>query len=108
MIILIDDSLSFTCERCRLTLSRSKEALSDLKPEGGDSGLVDELKKSALQTLRQEHADYHFAQDLARSDRPPPPPSPTRPSPSKKAKKMKKGDTQAAGIAKFFVQKSKS
>jgi len=107
-----DSSPSFTCPRCKKTLSLSRATLVECRSVGGeDTGLASELRESALAALKLEHEDFHFAQDLARGDRPvikntaSGSGSPTRP-----VKRQKKGGqaSEPAGIARFFVQKGKT
>ncbi|KAL1707950.1 hypothetical protein EV121DRAFT_198139 [Schizophyllum commune] len=79
---------AFRCARCRKDI-----ALPYRPDDAGD-------RASALAALRLEHDDFHFAQDLARSERVTPTPvAPIRPS-----KKRKKGG-KAEGIEKFFARK---
>ena len=52
-----DNTLSFTCMRCGKTI------LSDLPLSGVGA-------EEALNALRQEHDDFHFAQDLAKEQQP--------------------------------------
>jgi DNA polymerase eta len=75
-------STSFICQRCRKRLYLAESAANDIDEDG---------RVEALQTLRMEHDDFHFAQDLANtSDEP------------QKAKKKRK---EPEGIAKFFNKK---
>jgi DNA polymerase eta len=74
-----------------------------------------EHKRDVLAALRIEHNDYHFAQDLARQDRPamaPKPPSSgtgkPKSSSSSTSTKKRKRDKESEGIAKFFVKKTKA
>ncbi|KAI5829130.1 DNA/RNA polymerase [Schizophyllum commune Tattone D] len=79
---------AFRCARCRKDI-----ALPYRPDDAGD-------RASALAALRLEHDDFHFAQDLARSERVTPTPvAPIRPS-----KKRKKGG-KAEGIEKFLARK---
>ncbi|KAL1724171.1 hypothetical protein EV715DRAFT_189180 [Schizophyllum commune] len=83
-----DSDAAFRCVRCRKDI-----ALPYRPDDAGD-------RASALAALRLEHDDFHFAQDLARSERVTPTPvAPIRPS-----KKRKKGG-KAEGIEKFFARK---
>ena len=79
---------AFRCARCRRNIALP------YRPDDADG------RASALAALRLEHDDFHFAQDLARSERVTPTPNaPIRPS-----KKRKKGG-KAEGIEKFFARK---
>ncbi|KAI5892593.1 DNA/RNA polymerase [Schizophyllum commune H4-8] len=82
-----DSDAAFRCARCRKDI-----ALPYRPDDAGD-------RASALAALRLEHDDFHFAQDLARSERVTPTPAPVRPT-----KKRKKGG-KAEGIEKFFARK---
>ncbi|KAJ8496607.1 hypothetical protein ONZ51_g996 [Trametes cubensis] len=102
---------SFLCEKCgeRIWLGGS-DAARDGDADGGHllaAALDDAIREDALAALRLEHADFHFAQELAaaadedvpkRVIRPVDRPAPT----GKKKKKQKTGD---GGIAKFFSKK---
>ncbi|KAL1668389.1 hypothetical protein GGF50DRAFT_46575 [Schizophyllum commune] len=84
----LNSDAAFRCARCRKDI-----ALPYRPDDAGD-------RASALAALRLEHDDFHFAQDLARSERVTPTPvAPIRPS-----KKRKKGG-KAEGIEKFFARK---
>ena|ERR1700722_17066279 len=89
---LVDGGISFTCPRCSRRISLANNAV----PEGfqGDSGDIEALEK-----LKMEHADFHFAQDLARIT----PNSGQVQFPSSKRKKPM--DSSASGIARYFPQK---
>ncbi|KAI0329300.1 DNA/RNA polymerase [Cubamyces sp. BRFM 1775] len=106
-----DERHSFLCEKCgeRIWLGGS-DAARDGGADGGHllaAALDDAIREDALAALRLEHADFHFAQELAaaadgdvpkRVIRPLDRPVPT----VKKKKKQKTGD---GGIAKFFSKK---
>ncbi|KAI0749875.1 DNA/RNA polymerase [Daedaleopsis nitida] len=124
----VDERLSFICEKCekRIRLEAAPPGFgSGLRSPvaddvdgtapgagGGDNGGSahdDGIIEDALAALRLEHADFHFAQELAaageREEG-----TPRRvirpwdgPPPSKKKKKGKKGEE--GGIAKFFQRK---
>jgi len=91
-------TLSFTCTRCGKTIS------SDLPLLGvGTEG--------ALVALRQEHEDFHFAQDLAREQQPndsiaisgPSKAGPLKISPKKKKRRKDRKDPPSrGGIEQFF------
>ena len=75
-------SLSFRCPRCNRQIRR---AIVD----------VDE-KEAALNALKMEHDDFHYAQDLAREG------DGNVSLVSKEGKIRKKAKTEAKGIARFF------
>ncbi|KAL1694318.1 hypothetical protein GGG16DRAFT_47685 [Schizophyllum commune] len=79
---------AFRCARCR------KNIALPYRPDDADG------RASALAALRLEHDDFHFAQDLARSERV----TPTANAPIRPSKKRKKGG-KAEGIEKFFARK---
>ena len=94
---------------------------SDFADGDGDAFLhVEKLRMNAIESLRMEHSDYHFAQDLAREVNVPMSNfsaksvsksskqgnkelSPPRPTKGRK----RKGD-EPEGIAKFFIKKAKA
>ncbi|KAI0648921.1 DNA/RNA polymerase [Trametes meyenii] len=105
---------SFVCEKCRRRIwLNDTDAAPDVDADGdGDGGqdstraLDDAIRADALAVLRLEHADFHFAQELAASAdtdaprriiRPP-----DRPASTANSKKQKSGD---GGIAKFFSKR---
>lgn len=97
--VIPSDSESFLCERCGNRISLANEMWA----------WDDDCKQDALAGLRLEHADFHFAEDLAKessSDAPkkiirPQPPS-TKASSSKPPRKKVKPKSQDEGIARFF------
>ncbi|OBZ72407.1 N-acetyltransferase eso1 [Grifola frondosa] len=97
----ISDNASFVCPRCCKSV-----ALSDVWTDGGIS---DEIRSDALAALRMEHADFHFAQDLAKessdNDAPKRIIRPIDKTTSKKRRKQTADDSEAEGIAKFFNRK---
>ncbi|KAI0663749.1 DNA/RNA polymerase [Cubamyces menziesii] len=103
---------SFLCEKCgeRIWLGGS-DAARDGDADGGDllaAALDDAIREDALAALRLEHADFHFAQELAAAADEDVPKRVIRPldrlapTGKKKKKKQKTGD---GGIAKFFSKK---
>ncbi|KAL1746948.1 hypothetical protein HDZ31DRAFT_80876 [Schizophyllum fasciatum] len=86
-----ESDAAFHCARCR------KAIALPYRPDDASE------RANALAVLRLEHDDFHFAQDLARSERTTPIPVAAQVSdrPSKKRKKTGK----AEGIEKFFVRK---
>lgn len=79
----------FVCDRCQ-----NRIALRDDQLDWSD-----DERARALATLRQEHEDFHFAQDLENGSPPKKPSSSSRPA-------SKRGRTvEPQGIAKFFGKK---
>ncbi|KAL0572325.1 N-acetyltransferase eso1 [Marasmius crinis-equi] len=94
-----DSAVFFTCSRCRKRISLSS---------GRIFGKTDEEKNQALDALKAEHEDFHFAQAVAREVEPEPETHTTseksiRPGSAKKRKKKETGP--AKGIEKFFSRK---
>lgn len=79
---------SFNCQRCGKRVELAKEFDND--------DVEDADRERALTSLKVEHDDFHFAQDLSRSTVDIPPP----------ANKKKKGGGQKKpeGITKFFTK----
>ncbi|KAL4250808.1 hypothetical protein ABKN59_006011, partial [Abortiporus biennis] len=102
-----DPSSAFICERCgkRIAVPKAIEGVSD------------DIKSEALATLRLEHEDFHFAQDLSKEDsksdgpkrvirlQPQSGPSNGSKSSGKKKKAKPREDDKAKGIARFFANK---
>ncbi|KAF8506151.1 DNA/RNA polymerase [Hysterangium stoloniferum] len=82
--------VSFRCTRCGETFRRT---VDDDDPE---------YRKAVLETLKMEHDDFHFAQDLAKEGG-----ISTRP-PQGNIKKKKKKKPEVKGIAKYFSPQSSS
>jgi len=78
-------STSFICQRCGKRLYLAESA-------GIDNG---DGRVEALQMLRVEHNDFHFAQDLSK----------TSDGPQKQNSAKKKKRKEPEGIAKFFNRK---
>ncbi|KAH9902592.1 DNA/RNA polymerase [Cubamyces lactineus] len=107
-----DERHSFLCEKCgeRIWLGGSDAARDGGAAEGHllAAALDDAIREDALAALRLEHADFHFAQELAAAADEDVPKRVIRPldrpaAPTvKKKKKQKTGD---GGIAKFFSKK---
>ena len=74
---------SFTCQRCGKHMGLTKEFIDDNVEEAD--------RERALTSLKVEHDDFHFAQDLSVDILPPA---------NKKGKKKKEPE----GIAKFFTK----
>lgn len=83
-----NDATSFICQRCGKRISLPLTYSS----EGID-------KEKSLVTMRMEHDDFHFAQDLAKTAN-----SDIQIRPAKQPHK-KPRQTAAGGIAKFFTRK---
>lgn len=81
------EAVSFECTRCRKTI-----ALREGQATGGPNEVAQRLA-----TLRSEHGDFHFAQDLANSN------DESVPVPRGSSSKRKKSEPK--GIAKFFIRK---
>ncbi|KAG1750720.1 hypothetical protein EDB19DRAFT_1893296 [Suillus lakei] len=81
------EAVSFKCPRCRKTI-----ALREVQVTGGPNEVAQRLA-----TLRSEHDDFHFAQDLANSN------DGSVPVPRGSSPKRKK--VEPKGIAKFFIKK---
>ncbi|KAG1821793.1 DNA polymerase eta [Suillus subaureus] len=81
------EAVSFKCTRCRKTI-----ALREDQATGGPNEVAQRLA-----TLRSEHGDFHFAQDLAHST------DGSVPVPRGSSSKRKKVESE--GIAKFFIKK---
>ncbi|KAG6328300.1 hypothetical protein ID866_10789 [Astraeus odoratus] len=88
---------SFVCERCCKRIA--------LRDEQADWS--EEQRISALAILRQEHEDFHFAQDLANESGPVIKPSSSSKPTSKSSKPTSKRgrETEPKGIEKFFGKK---
>lgn len=88
----------FVCDRCkkRITLPQELTAASQLD---------EDIRRDALRSLRAEHQDFHFAQDLSRmtSDGEQPERSSLKPTNHpKKKRKHKGGIAEGEGITRFF------
>jgi DNA polymerase eta len=80
-------STSFICQRCGKRLYLAESVGIDINGDG---------RVESLQTLRMEHDDFHFAQDLSKTSD-----EPQKQDSAKKKKKRKEPE----GIAKFFNRK---
>jgi DNA polymerase eta len=87
------DETTYVCPRCKRELSLPANA-----PEGTDLKLVHAK-------VKQEHDDYHFAQDLAKGSVQRPTPKSEAP-PTKKSKKGTSSKSTKEGIARFFTKPS--
>ncbi|KAG1866869.1 hypothetical protein F4604DRAFT_1777888 [Suillus subluteus] len=81
------EAVSFKCTRCRKTI-----VLREDQGTGGPNEVAQRLA-----TLRSEHGDFHFAQDLANGN------DGSVPVPRGSSSKRKK--VEPKGIAKFFIKK---
>lgn len=100
-ITLLDDigaasAPSYTCSRCGKLIAAS--------PSAGDFASDDE-RAQALERLRLEHDDMHFARDLAKESTGRPPIRSSDSSGKSGVKKKKKSGKEAPGIATFFTKK---
>jgi len=90
----------FICDRCKNRIALPQELMNAV-------GLGEDIKRDALGSLRAEHQDFHFAQDLSRMpsdderlERSSPKPTT---HPNKKKRKFKGSTAEGGkGIAKFF------
>jgi len=107
-----DSSYSFTCPRCKKKQSLPRKTVAECRSVSGENtDLASELLGSALAAMKLEHDDFHFAQDLARENRPIITNTASGSgSPKRPVKKQKKGaqSSKPAGIAQFFAQKGKT
>lgn len=88
----------FVCDRCKKQITLPQELVTA-------SELDEDIRRDALGSLRAEHQDFHFAQDLSRmtSDDEQPGRSNSKPViRSKKRRKQKDSRAEGEGIAKFF------
>lgn len=87
--------LSWTCPRCGKTFH-----LLENLPE------VDDIRQEALSTIRLEHEDFHFAEDLAKeSSGDISPVKPTTRKAGFKPGTVKKGRKEPHGLDKYFSKK---
>ncbi|KAF9648923.1 DNA/RNA polymerase [Thelephora ganbajun] len=91
----------FVCDRCKKQITLPKELMTA-------SALDEDIRRDALGSLRAEHQDFHFAQDLSRmpsdDERPRRPNSESTIHPKKK-RKHKGGGAEGEGIARFFTKR---
>jgi len=88
----------FVCDRCKKRITLPQELVTASK-------LDEDIRRDALGSLRAEHQDFHFAQDLSRmtsDDEQPGRPNLKPVIHSKKRRKQKDGRAEGEGIAKFF------
>lgn len=88
----------FVCDRCKRQIALPQELTAG-------SELDEEIRRDALGSLRVEHEDFHFAQDLSGTvsddERPGRRNSKLTTQPKKK-RKQKGGTGEAEGIARYF------
>ena len=91
----------FVCDRCKKQIALPQELMAA-------SELDEDTRRDALRSLKVEHQDFHFAQDLSRmpsdDERPERPNSKPAIHPKKK-RKDKGGTVEREGIAKFFSKR---
>ncbi|KAI0775024.1 DNA/RNA polymerase [Trametes elegans] len=102
---LQDERYSFVCEKCEKRIWLGGAAAAD-QSAGRElaEALDDAIREDALAALRLEHADYHFAQELATATDGDAPKRVIRPAgrPTSVGKKRKKISGDEGGIARFF------
>lgn len=91
----------FVCDRCKKRVGLPQELMTAFE-------LDEDIRRGALGSLRAEHQDFHFAQDLSRmpsdDERPERPKSKPGIHPKKK-RKHKGGAAEEEGIARFFSKR---
>lgn len=96
------DSDYFLCDRCKRRIALPEEMINT----GWE--LDEEIKRDALESLRAEHQDFHFAQDLSKvgsdDERREGSNSKGGIHPKKK-RKHKGGGAEGKGIERFFVKR---
>ncbi|OCB84740.1 eta DNA polymerase [Sanghuangporus baumii] len=108
---IVDNRYSFRCSQCHKSIPLPITLRNQIAKSGASNGTfaddVGELLQEALENLRMEHADFHFAEDLAHQERQAPiaAPSSRKPnkstSPPRQSRKTKK-EKEVEGIAKYF------
>ncbi|KAK0495375.1 hypothetical protein EDD18DRAFT_271247 [Armillaria luteobubalina] len=83
-------AVAFTCTRCNKDI-----------PFPNTASVSEEDQAELLATIRMEHSDWHFAQDLAKED----PGNQLHVSLKEPAKKKKRRKESPKGIEKFFTRK---
>ena len=96
------DSDYFLCDRCKRRIALPEELVNARELYN------EEIKKDALDSLRSEHQDFHFAEDLSKmgsdDERPERPNSKPAIHPKKK-RKDKGGGAEGKGIERFFMKR---
>ncbi|TFK91388.1 DNA/RNA polymerase [Polyporus arcularius HHB13444] len=108
-----DQRYSFICDKChkRIWLENAPLAALSGSDAAGDAGAGsdgdDAIRDDALAALRLEHADFHFAQELAAAGDDDAPKRIIRPAdkPSSATSKKRKKKPADEGIAKFFQKR---
>jgi len=86
----------FICDRCKKRIGLPQELVAG-------SELDEEKRKEALGSLRAEHQDFHFAQDLSRMGSDDERPELRDANPTGKKKRKRRGErSEGEGIARFF------
>jgi DNA polymerase eta len=92
----------FICDRCKRRIALPEELTMFA------SELDEDTKKDGLGSLRAEHQDFHFAQDLSKipsDDGRPEKPNPKWTVQPRKKGKHKGGGTNGEGIERFFTKR---
>ncbi len=108
-----DQRYSFTCDKChkRIWLENAPFTALSGSDAAGDAGAGsdgdDAITDDVLAALRLEHADFHFAQELAAAGDDDAPKRIIRPAdkPSSATSKKRKKKAADEGIAKFFQKR---
>lgn len=87
---------SFTCSKCGKVIAVAPSA---------EEVVLDDDRARALDRLRMEHDDFHFARDLAKESTGRPPIRSSDSGGSSGIKRKKKPGKEPEGIAKFFAKK---
>ena len=90
----------FVCDRCKRRIALPQEIVAA-------SELDEEIREEALGSLRAEHQDFHFAQDLSRmgSDDERAERRDSKPTERGKKRKRKGEKREGEGIARFFSKR---
>lgn len=92
------NTTSFMCDKCSKLISLPEDLMND--------ALEDVIKQEALEALRVEHTDFHYAQELSRQLSTAAAPRRFRPASGEQVQPTtKKRPKQRGGIAKFFPAK---
>ena len=97
----LDNAVYFVCDKCSKRISLPRDLM--------DGGLEDAIREEALEALRVEHTDFHYAQELSKQLSSSVSPRKFRPSSADQgppsANPKKKRLKERKGIAKFFAAK---
>lgn len=91
----------FVCDRCKKQIALPQKLMAA-------SELDEDIRRDTLRSLKAEHQDFHFAQDLSRMPSDDERAEPLNPKPAihpKKKRKHKGGTTEGEGIARFFSKR---